>query len=245
MNIPKVGVLLVAGIGSRLRPLTDDRPKALVSVEGETILHRAVRLLLTAGVERLVVATGYREDAVRAALAHLSVPVAYAPNPQFDSTQNSVSLFHCREAIGDDDFVKLDGDVLFRQEVLTRLFASPGDLAVAVDQRDTLGEEEMKVLVEGHRITAFSKKLDPKRSAGESMGIEVVRGTFAPRLWTSISRAISEGRTNLYYEDHYDSLLPTGYDARLVDVTDLPWTEVDTREDLERACALVRAGKLG
>ena len=65
MSSTKTAVLLVAGIGSRLRPLTDDRPKALVDIGGETILGRAVRLLGEHGVERLVLATGYREDAVR------------------------------------------------------------------------------------------------------------------------------------------------------------------------------------
>ncbi|RYE80403.1 MAG: hypothetical protein EOO74_02190 [Myxococcales bacterium] len=63
----EVGVILVAGVGSRLRPLTDDRPKALVEVGDETMLGRAVRLLLEHGVRELVLATGYREDAVRAA----------------------------------------------------------------------------------------------------------------------------------------------------------------------------------
>jgi NDP-sugar pyrophosphorylase family protein len=61
-------VILVAGVGSRLRPITDDRPKALVDLDGETILGRAIRLLAEYGVRKVVLATGYREDAVRAAL---------------------------------------------------------------------------------------------------------------------------------------------------------------------------------
>jgi NDP-sugar pyrophosphorylase family protein len=68
-----VAVLLCAGWGSRLRPLTDDRPKALMDVGGETILHRAARLLIAAGVKELVIATGYRADAGRHALAGCEV----------------------------------------------------------------------------------------------------------------------------------------------------------------------------
>ena len=64
-----VAILLVAGVGSRLRPLTDDRPKALVEVApGETILGRAVRLLVASGVTEIIAVTGYRDDAVRAAV---------------------------------------------------------------------------------------------------------------------------------------------------------------------------------
>src|ERR1700710_1153722 len=96
-----VAVILVAGIGSRLRPITDDRPKALVDIGGETILGRAVRLLASYGVRRVVLATGYREDAVRAAMRGAPVAeVEYCKNPEFDRTQNSVSLALCRQALG-------------------------------------------------------------------------------------------------------------------------------------------------
>src|SRR3990167_1221321 len=117
MAVTRVAVILVAGIGSRLRPLTDDRPKALVDVGGETILARAVRLLHAHGVERIVLATGYREDSVRRALADAPVELAFCANPRFDSTQNSVSLALCEQAVAHEGFFKLDGDVVFRHEV--------------------------------------------------------------------------------------------------------------------------------
>src|SRR5258707_5994933 len=115
----EAAVILVAGIGSRLRPITDTRPKALAPVGDETIWGRAVRLLLDFGVARLILATGYREDAVRASLSSLASEVVYCPNPRYDSTQNSVSLSLCREAVGGRSFFKLDGDVVFALEVLS------------------------------------------------------------------------------------------------------------------------------
>ena len=71
----EAAVILVAGIGSRLRPITDTRPKALAPVGDETILGRAARLLLDFGISRLILATGYREDAVRAAVVGLPCEV--------------------------------------------------------------------------------------------------------------------------------------------------------------------------
>src|SRR3954469_14972845 len=111
-------VILVAGIGSRLRPITDDRPKALVDLGGETILGRTVRLLASYGVRKVVLATGYREDAVRAAMEGAPVVASYCWNSAFDRTQNSVSLSLCRDALGPDAFFKLDGDVVFQRQVL-------------------------------------------------------------------------------------------------------------------------------
>src|SRR5688500_11146078 len=168
-----VAVVLVAGGGTRLRPLTDTRPKALVPLgDGETILGRAVRVLASAGVEHVVLATGYIEEAVREAMREAPVKVTLCRNDAWDRTQNVASLHVCADAVAGRSFFKLDGDVAFRREVLDRLDACAAPLAVAVDARPGLGDEEMKVLAEGGRISAFGKELDPERCAGESMGIE-------------------------------------------------------------------------
>jgi choline kinase len=230
-----VGVILVAGVGSRLRPLTDDRPKALVDVGGETMLGRAVRLLLAGGVGEIVLATGYREDAVRAAMAGCPVPVRYCRNDAFDRTQNSVSLWLCREAIGDRSFFKLDGDLLFRPEALGRLAQAPAGVAAAIDFRAGLGAEEMKVIAHEGRVESFGKHLDPARSSGESIGLERVSGVAVSRLFHSLGQAVDAGETTLYYEDVYARLPALGVDLWAVDVSDLGWCEVDTPDDLEAA----------
>jgi choline kinase len=234
-----VGVILVAGVGSRLRPLTDDRPKALVEVGQETMLGRAVRLLLDAGVGELILATGYREDAVRAAMAGCPVPVRYCRNDAFDRTQNSVSLWLCREAIGGRPFFKLDGDLLFRAEALQRLSRAPEGVAAAVDFRPGLGAEEMKVRASEGRVLDFGKHLDPATASGESIGLERVSGVAVSRLFHALDRSVQAGETSLYYEDIYARLPADGVDLWAVDVSDLGWCEVDTPEDLDTARARV------
>jgi choline kinase len=230
-----LAVLLCAGSATRLRPLTDDRPKCLLDVGGQTILARAVDTLLSVGIRRLVIATGYRREDVAKALAVCPAEVIFCHNADYASTQNAVSLFHCRGAVEGSAFLKLDGDVLFERAVLERLIADAAPLSVAVEKRADLGEEEMKVLVEGERIRAFGKKLDPRRSFGESIGIEKLDANAGEKLFPALARANEAGRTDLYYEDVYGELIDEGMSAHAVDVTDLPWIEIDTADDLARA----------
>jgi choline kinase len=237
-------VLLCAGAATRLRPLTDDRPKCLLEVGGETILMRAARLLLSAGVRKLVIATGYREEDVRAAMAGYPAEVLFCHNADFARTQNSVSLHHCAGALAGQAFFKLDGDVLFNRSVLERLRADDAPLSVAVEMRTDLGEEEMKVVTEGGDIRAFGKKLDPRLCAGESIGIEKLDERASLALFRALARSVAEMRTDLYYEDVYGELVGSGMKAHAVDVTDLPWIEVDTVDDFARAQRWVREGRL-
>lgn len=234
----KTAVILVAGVGERLRPLTNDRPKALMELGGETILGRAIRLLTAHGVQEIVLATGYREDQIRRKVQDLGVKIELVPNPEYQSTQNSVSLLACRRALADKSFFKLDGDVVFRSEVLTRLANSSAPLSVATDASRSLDEEAMKVRIEAGRIRAFGKHLE--QAHAETIGVECLSASAGVRVFDAIERAVAAGQKSLYYEDFYSELIRADeLDAEAVDVSDLPWAEVDTPEDLERARELV------
>jgi len=232
----EAAVILVAGVGSRLRPITDTRPKALAPVGDETILGRAVRLLLDFGISRLILATGYREDAVKSALGGLSREVIFRPNPRYETTQNSVSLALCRDAVDGRSFFKLDGDVVFDPELLTRIDAPRAELSAGVDSSRKLDAEAMKVVVEGSRILRFGKGVPLSASHGESIGIERIAGAASGKLFDALDARIGAGDTSLYYEDVYSQMIERGeLEAEAADVSGLRWTEIDTFEDLEAA----------
>jgi len=238
----KAAVILAAGVGSRLRPITDTRPKALAPIGVETILGRAVRLLLDFGISRLVVATGYREDAVRAALSDVPCEVIYCPNPRYDSTQNSVSLALCGSAVRNQSFFKLDGDVVFDAEILERLVAGTRELCVAVDTSRTLDAEAMKVTACADEIRRFGKAIPLSESQGESIGIELIREGASVKLFNALDENMASGVIDLYYEDVYSELIARGeLRAEAIDIAGVRWTEVDTAADLEHARRLFGA----
>lgn len=233
----ETAVLLVAGIGSRLRPLTDNVPKALVPVGEMSIVERAVTVLKQFGVKRFVFATGYRKEAVESAVAHWGIDAVFCPNERYDRTQNSISLLDCQRVLRGTSFFKLDGDVLFDPKIIERLSASRAELAVAVDGKRALDEEAMKVkLGENKRILRFGKALRVAEAQGESIGIERLSASVGEAVFDGIAELEREGIVDRYYEDVYATLIERNtITAEAIEVGDLPWTEVDNPEDLAKA----------
>src|SRR5687767_9024924 len=91
----ELSVILAAGVGSRLRPLTDSMPKCLVPVAGVPILRRALELQAALGVPRAAIVTGWKHDVVAAAIAAWKLPieVELLENQAYDSTNNEFSLY--------------------------------------------------------------------------------------------------------------------------------------------------------
>jgi choline kinase len=231
-------ILLCAGVGSRLRPFTDDRPKCLVPIAGTTMLELSLSALARSKVvSRVVIVTGYRAEMVRAVAERSELPVRFAHSDEYASTQNVVSLAAgLREREPGERWMKLDGDLIVDPAIVRELAGAPA--RVAVDTSVRVGAEEMKVLVDRGRITAFGKGLAPKRCAGESIGVEAFSDAGAERVAAAIHTAVERGRTQLYYEDVYNDVLASvAFEPLAVDGSS--WIEVDDLEDLARAETLV------
>lgn len=239
-------VILAAGVGSRLAPLTDDRPKALVAVAGEPILFRHLASLRRAGVaERdVIVVGGYKIEVLRRELAaggHADVTVVV--NDRFQPWNNFWSLYVAEQAIGGDDFLQIDGDALLDDVILPRMIAAPGEALLAVDCREHLDDETMKVQLrpDGVQIAAVSKKLPAADCVGEYIGVTKLTTAAAERVFRELEVMRDLGLTHEYYEHAYHRL--TGRDEvrfGIVDVHDCTVTEIDDVADLARAEAMLR-----
>jgi len=237
----RTAVLLVAGTGSRLRPLTDSVPKALLPVGSETILIRLIRQLRECGITRFVLATGYCEEAVREALLQQGVAAEYCRNENFSTTQNSVSLLNCAATLCAEPFIKLDGDLVLDVEILKRVLSEPSEMVVAVDSSRHLDQESMKTQIDGNGLVLdFGKSLPLSKSHAESIGVEKLDRNSGQVVLSRIAELVSQGITDRYYEDVYAELIQSvKLTAKTVDIRGLSWTEVDTLEDLELARQLV------
>ena len=232
-------ILLSAGQGRRLARATDGAPKCLVPIHGGcSLLEFQLRSLARCGIERVVVMVGYGADRVESEILRLAIPgleVATEYNPFSATTDNLVTAWLARAAM-DEDFVLLNGDTLFEDQILKRLLAvDRRPVAIATAKKPAYDEDDMKIVLgRDERLEAIGKRLPHLVPDGEAIGMTVFRGEGIDgfrRVLDEIVRTPEGG--DAWYTAALDDLagrlridtVPTG---------NCWWAEVDTLDDLRR-----------
>ena len=238
-----IGVILAAGMAKRLRPLTDTKPKCLLKVGERTLLERTVEAMASAGISEFVVVTGYLADMIRDFLTshYPQFTIHFLHNADYPHNNNIYSLWMAGQVVRGQEFLLMDSDILCDPAAIMRI-ASEQEAALAVNRHE-LGEEEMKVVVDGQmRITEISKTCRPEDAMGESVGIEKMTVAYSEALFRELDQMIlNEGLIDIFYERAFERLIPQGQTFRVIDTTDYFSYELDTPEDFHRAQELMPA----
>ena len=229
-------IILAAGVARRLAPLTDKTHKALLPVGGRPVLARMLSALADAGIRETTIVVGHCADQVRALAGKRlgRMAIRYIDNPAY--TKGSVlSLYAAREQLTEPALV-MDADVLFPREFLRRLLAVPAPSAVLIDRGFADTGEEVKLYTRRDRVIALGKKVVPEawEAVGEGVGFFKCGAAAGPEFVQAMEQVIASGDGLNEYEDALHILLQRVH-VGWVDVTGLPWTEIDFAEDLQRA----------
>ncbi len=149
-------IILAAGSGTRLRPLTNDRPKCLVTYQGYPLIEYILSAADHCGIDDIVVVGGYRADTLRRYLSDR--PVRFYINTEFNNT-NMVNTLFCAEPELRGDIILSYSDIIYSKEILTRMISSSADIAVAVD---TAWEDLWRIRMENPLADAETMKIDDR-----------------------------------------------------------------------------------
>ena len=240
-------IVLSAGQGKRLLPLTELEPKCLLQVDGaRTLLELQLRALGRCGVRQVTVVLGFGAERVEGFLAATRIPgvrVETLYNPFFASSDNLATCWLARTSMS-GDFVLLNGDTLFEDSVLQRLLESPrAPITVTIDHKERYDDDDMKVSVAPDgRLLAIGKRLPAETVGGESIGMLCFRGSgvksFRDELDVAVRR--SEG-LRAWYLSVVNSMAPR-VPVATVSIDGLWWREIDSRADLDGVRASFEAG---
>lgn len=231
-------IILSAGQGKRLLPLTAERPKCLLPIAGRSLLDWQIRSLAECGITEAVVVTGFASGAVEDAVARIGEPgirVRTVFNPFYKVADNIGSCYVARHEM-DDDFVLLNGDTLVEPAIVAALLAGPpAPITVTIDRKTRYDDDDMKVELDGSRLVAISKKLPMERVNAESIGLLRFHDRGPELFRRGIEEVLREpeglGRFYLSVIDQLSASVPVG----TVDIAGRRWSEVDYPVDVARA----------
>jgi L-glutamine-phosphate cytidylyltransferase len=233
-------LILAAGRGERLMPLTRNTPKSLIELQdGVTVLESQLRHIHAAGIQRVTIVGGYRVEQIEAKVKmyqdEFSMAIEVLYNPFFMTSNNLISLWIARWRM-DEDFIILNGDDVFDEQVLPGLLAvdSSREICMVTDRKDRYTEDDMKVVIRGDRVLKVGKKLRPEETNGESIGMIRVIGAGRGHLRQKLDEMVRrEESKNIFYLHAFQELMDEGWPVHYHEIRPDQWSEIDFHPDLE------------
>ncbi|MBV70476.1 MAG: hypothetical protein CMH52_03920 [Myxococcales bacterium] len=242
-------IIIAAGMGTRLRPHTADRPKCMVEVHGKPILHHQIDALRANGVDEIVVIGGYKRSCIQAP------DIRIVANPEYQTNNILMSLFCAGpELVG--DVVVSYGDIVYGPGVVQALMNSFFPNALVVDfgwekiyegrTDHPIEQAELCEIRENGHIVRVGKEVGGERACGEFIGLAKFDGAMIARLWARYRDVLARGDSKPYVN------APTLRKAYLTDLVndaianqehfgvvpiDGDWREIDTVQDYDRVQA--------
>ena len=252
-------IILAAGHGARLKPITDTRPKCLVELCGKPLLDYQLDVAREVGIDDIVVMGGYMHKQLRYEGVRLLI------NPDYERTNMAYTLF-CAEEVFGDGFILSYGDIVYSKYVLEALLADKSDIGVVVDRQwreywslrfdDILSDaESLRIDKNGNIINIGQREKSIKDIQAQYIGLMAFRrgGINALRYtYASAKEMHKNGKTpfgsgrslvSLFMTDILQGMIGFGYQVSAVPV-DGGWIEIDSYSDLVIAERLVAEGRL-
>jgi choline kinase len=235
-----MGVVLAAGRGRRLHPLTATLPKTLLPLgNGSTILDVVLSNLGSVGIERVVIVTGFAAVRIEERASEFErrhgLRLELLFNDRAEKWNNAYSLWLSREAWREGALL-VNGDAVHPPSVEDALLDGRGaDVVLAIDSEKRLGGEEMKVVLsEKGTVQKVGKDLDPEKAAGEYIGVALIERPAAELLADALETTWRRDAA-LYYEDGFQEFVERGGHIAVAAIGTVDWIEVDEEADLAKA----------
>jgi len=227
-------LILAAGRGTRIRSAHGERPKCLISFEGEAILDYQINGLFAAGIREIGIVVGYESHQI---VRHVQARhrrnlhrITFLDNPAFETTNNIYSLWIAREWLAGNGFMCLNADVLCDPDILIPAVNATAPISVIVDPE--WRDETMKVIIRNGRVMKMNKAISLAEFSGTYIGITTFSRSVQLRFFRVLDSLISAGRVNDFFNAAVQQLADKGTHVGFTSTDGLSWAEIDDPADL-------------
>lgn len=237
-------LIIGAGQGKRLLPLTETAPKALINIGGKSLFEWQLDALVECGVSDVVFVAGFnieavRHEAERLARKHGHVSLRVIHNPFHAIADNLATCWTARAEMT-DEFLLLNSDTLFSAPVLRKLLASDKvDVTLAIDHKDRYDSDDMKVQLDGSRLIDIGKTLEDDRVSGESIGMLLFRSNGPSHFVAALDSAMENEAALKHWFLSVIAAMADDMNIETTDIHGLDWCEIDYPHDIGIARKMV------
>ena len=239
-------IILAAGMGRRLKTLTEHNTKCMVEVNGVTLIERMLRQLEAVHLSRIVIVVGYQGKKLIDFVNSLNIqtPVVYVNNPIFDKTNNIYSLALVKDRLCQEDTLLLESDIIFEDSVLETILCDSRDTLALVDKYESWMDGTCVKLGEDDSIQAFvpgkQLKFDEVDEYYKTVNIYKFSRHFSKKCYVPFLAAYQEALgDNEYYEQVLRVItILDNPEIKVKRLTGQRWYEIDDIQDLDIASSI-------
>lgn len=236
----KNAIILAAGKGSRMGKLTENLPKCLIEINGDTILEKMLENLLEAHIKHCTIVIGYLGNFIKKKIGwnYHDMRINYIENNQYEETNDMYSLWLAREIVKKGTFL-IEGDIYMKSGVITEVVknAKNKSFYLVGKYRDDRHNILLSTAEDGRINTIIdSNDVHPSKRNRYyiSTGILLIQPDFGKKLINWLDSFVNEGKVNVYY----DSVISNHINETSIFtyyISGENWVEIDTEEDLNLA----------
>jgi L-glutamine-phosphate cytidylyltransferase len=224
-------LILAAGEGKRLRPLTEKIPKCMVKVNNKSIIDYQIKAMKNIGVNTFFVVIGYKGGLLKKHLKNKNI--TFIENIDYDKTTSLESLYLAKKYLKGKEFILLNSDLVFNFDKIKPLKDYFGKNATVAKSDIKLQENEMNIISEKGKIKKISKKLNPKDCDSQSMQISLFSKKGSKILFDNIPEKIDSG--GKFPADAFDEIIKKNEMYKVEGNNKGFWFEIDDYNDLKMA----------
>lgn len=229
----KTAMIMAAGTGTRFGHYTELIPKGFVEIGNVPMIIRSIDTLLSCGIERIVIGTGYHKEVYEALkLQYPQVETCFSPH--YAETNSMYTLYNTHPLIGRDDFLLLESDLVFEKRAITSLLDCPEQDVMLITPVTKFQDQYYVEYDENHRLSNCSVNRDEVDVKGELVGIHKLSNTFYRKMCADYASIVAD-QPKLGYEYELLRMSRSVCPVHVLKVDGLMWYEIDDEMDKEYA----------
>lgn len=229
----KTAVIMAAGMGTRFGKYTELTPKGFVEFKGKSMVIRSIETLIDCGIEKIIIGTGYHKEKYEELMAKYP-QIECVFSPRFAETNSMYTLYNCREAIGEDDFLLLESDLVFERRAIADLIDCGYESAMLIAPV-TKFQDQYYVQMNGRcELVNCSTDRNAIQPSGELVGIHKLSNSFYTTCVNEYEKIVDE-KPRLGYEFMLLGVSQNITPMNVLKIDGLQWYEIDDEADLKYA----------